>query len=596
MASQVVQVHSFLQDARSIPGIVAEASDLYNRGLNVFPVLRPEEVAQLAERYPQMFTPSTKQPYILKPLFISRMHRCDWQCEEQERKSCRPCKCRNSPADFESLFTNANLAVMLGRTSGNLVCIDCDSEKAFRQILDEFSSRGLHFWAFTTSRGGNFLFRLADGEAKNLPKTKIQDVQIWGNSRYCILPPSVHPSGVVYSWLNDQDPRENLDRHEPPPLLYLDQFAWLGVQRNGHYGKPFDLYGLPAWTKHLSDRSRRILSSQIPEGQRNSELTVAVYDVAAAITAGLVGYKDAQALVHEAAAHCIPPYPIKRVGGELKSALRKKDLKRSKDYFSNKNDISGSITLAIHFLETHDWKSHGRFAQSDRAVFKVCILRARMENEIPFRASIREVTELANIQQNKTVRRALHRLVQSQILNYEGNTRSAAATFSFGKEIKFPQYPINTTCNDSGVLRKIDFPRLLPRTNLEQDVFLRLGKAAWDIWVHLVENPGASLTTISNTNQFNLSTVYKTVKRLEKWGLVTYSQAEGVYFAETLDEAALADIAAQLGSNGNSIRRKNKHTREREIRTNQQIASARKRFQAMAHDWDSSNKNSSQGG
>jgi len=262
MAFQVVQVLPSPQDVREIHGIVAEASDLYNRGLNVFPVPRPEEVLRMSNNYPQKFAPDSKPPYTLAPLFSSRLHRCDWQCEEQERKTNRPCKCNNSGSDFENLFANANLAVMLGRTSGNLVCVDCDSMQAFTKILDEFSSLRLNYWAFTTGRGGNLLFRLANGEAINSQKTRIGDVQVWGNKHYCILPPSVHPSGVVYSWLNDQDPREDLARHEPPPLIHLEQLSWLGVQRNGRQGWSLDLHGLPAWTQYLSDHSRRILSSQ----------------------------------------------------------------------------------------------------------------------------------------------------------------------------------------------------------------------------------------------------------------------------------------------------------------------------------------------
>lgn len=596
MASQVVQAHSYSQDARSIPGIVVEASDLYNRGLNVFPVPRPEEVLELARRYPEMFARDSKPPYIQEPLFYSRMHRCDWHCEEQERKTGRPCKCKNSPAGFESLFMNANMAVMLGRTSGNLVCVDCDSEQAFGNILDEFSSRGLNFWAFTTSRGGNLLFRLAEGEVKNLPKTSIPDVQVWGNKRYCILPPSVHPSGIVYSWLNDQDPRENLARHEPPPVLHLDQLAWLGVQRNGRWGKSIELYALPAWTNHLSDHSRRILSSRILEGQRNTELTIAVYDVAAAINNDFVSFEAAKALLHQAASNCIPPYPINQVDSMLRSALRKRGLKGAKEYFSKKNNTPDLVASAFHFLETHNWKSHGRFAQSDREVFKACIVRARMENHIPFRASIREVAELANIQQDKTVRRALHRLAQSQILNNEGINRSGSSIFSFGKEIHFPQYPINTTCTNIGVLGEKRFQQLLPKTDAELDVFLKLGRDSWSIWIFLVDQPGSNLTAVINGCHLHPSTTKRTIERLKKWGLVTYSLAEGVYFAESLDEASLAGIAERLGSNGNSNRRKNKHAREREIHINQRIASARNRFQAMVNDRTLPNGNPPEGG
>jgi len=491
---------------------------------------------------------------------------------------------------------NANIAVMLGRTSGNLVCVDCDSEQAFDKILDEFSSRGLNFWAFTTSRGGNLLFRLAEGEVKNLTKTSIQDVQVWGNKHYCILPPSVHPSGIVYSWLNDQDPREDLARHEPPPLLHLDQLAWLGVQRNGRWGKPIELYGLPAWTKHLSDHSRRILSNRILEGQRNSELTIAVYDVAAAITAGLVGYEAAQALLRKAASNCIPPYPIKQVDSMLTTALRKRDLTRAKEYFQTKNSYSDSIDLALSFLQYHDWKSHGRFAQTDQAVFRACIVRAQMDRCVPFRASTREVAELANIQRHQTTMHALRRLSEKNILQLKNSDSRGAAMYSFGDEIHFLQRTTISTCKNSGALEEKRFQPLLPKTYTEKDVFLKLGKASWPIWTFLRDQPGSTVKAIINGCNLYPSTTKRTIQRLEKWGLVTYSPAEGVYFAETLDEATLANIAEQLGSNGNSICRKNRYTREREIHTNQLIASARNRFDAMVDGRTLPNGNPPEGG
>ena len=266
------------------------AVDLHKRGLNVFPIPRGH-----------------KEPYILRPLFYGRLHRCGHSC-----------KIRHAP-NLESLFDMQNIAVMMGRTSENLFAIDCDTQADFRGMAAELDRRGLPYWAYTSRRGGSYLMRLAEGEAKNKTLKGWEHVEIWGSMHYVILPPSIHPSGELYRWKTSDPYRLPID--EKPPLVSIQALDWLEVERatTGAKWEDTELLGLPAWTSTLSRNNRKILAQAIDgglaEGVRNTTLRNPTYDIAAMIDAGLIDYATGLDLLEEAAAGC--EYPIKSIRGML---------------------------------------------------------------------------------------------------------------------------------------------------------------------------------------------------------------------------------------------------------------------------------------
>ena len=130
MLGDILAAHPQL--LRPLTSIQSAASDLFDRGLNVFPIPRPGEIRAKAAKTTNNLDPNNKRPYILKPLFSSRMHKCSDECREKHgvpRSGCLP-----ENEMFETLFLKANIAVMLGRTSGNLFAIDCDSQDSFNKI------------------------------------------------------------------------------------------------------------------------------------------------------------------------------------------------------------------------------------------------------------------------------------------------------------------------------------------------------------------------------------------------------------------------------------------------------------------------------
>lgn len=87
------------------------------------------------------------------------------------------------------------LAVILGSASGGLACRDYDTVNAYRHWASEHpalastlptvqTSRGFHVY----HRGPEWYADLEDGEHRA------------NDGHYCLLPPSVHPDGPIYTW------------------------------------------------------------------------------------------------------------------------------------------------------------------------------------------------------------------------------------------------------------------------------------------------------------------------------------------------------------------------------------------------------------
>ena len=570
MGIQVIQPGTQVEESlSSYPLIVTEAMDLYKRGFNVFPIPNPKVIMALADRYPGKYESTSKMPYILQPLFYSRMHLCGWWCKQETKRTGNNCPILGKPHQFEYLFGSSNLAVMLGRTSGNLVCVDCDNTKAYEECNKIFVDLNLPFWEYKTSRGGNILFRLAEGEVKNSNHSKIPGVEIWGNHHYCVLPPSVHPSGDIYYWTNFQDPRVGLPLYEPPPLLTLDQVKWLGVELASKHNRQAEAFGLPKWTEALSMNNRKILASEINKGERNTLLTKAVYDVAAAIKYGYVSTDDALIVLEQAAKNCNPPYSIPQIRNMLRSALKKPELSLAKGQFGYKaRRYSDSIQLAINFSNIYLWNKSSRTGLTDKAVFEACIRRATLDNKIVFRASSREIASLANIQKHETVIRSLKRLCKKEILTNEGKDQAGANQYKFGKVVHDTQRTTNTTTDNSGPTNN---NILITSDKAESDVFSKLGRVAHIVWKHLLIQPEGVKADIARNCSLNYSSVLAAMKKLIEYRLVSYSQAEGLFISELINDDYMLLLSEKLGVAGRTERRNFRFQREREITVNQKI-------------------------
>ena len=112
-----------------------------------------------------------------------------------------------SKEEVEKWFRNkkANIAIICGRISGNLIVIDFDSEEKYLKWLTELSENLRKIvkwtWKVKTGRGYHVYFRLKN--ASLVPRTtRVDGVDLKADGGYVVAPPSIHPNGKEYTFID----------------------------------------------------------------------------------------------------------------------------------------------------------------------------------------------------------------------------------------------------------------------------------------------------------------------------------------------------------------------------------------------------------
>jgi predicted transcriptional regulator len=304
--------------------------------------------------------------------------------------------------DLKWVFAGrANIAIAVGRTSGNLFVIDCESPETFREHCQQLAARNIPIFAAKTGRGGHIYLRAKEGEVSSI---KLLDAEIRGQTRqYVVAPPSVHPSGAIYQWCNGA---------AEPPIVSIEEIDWLAneqgrvvLQAKRHYATSTNNY-----LRH---------GQNTPEGNRNNALYLAAHDMA---WRGDEPQSIMMRLSKPAAASGLESKEISRT---VTNGIRNGAAKAG----ASRHDI------LAHFAASYDGWS-GRAGTTDRAVFEGLIERSRRDKNAmgEFRASIREIAELARVTA-KTAQTSLNRLVSAGLIhraNEEAvHQKNAASVWKF---------------------------------------------------------------------------------------------------------------------------------------------------------------------
>jgi predicted transcriptional regulator len=549
------ELHALNVSARaSTTRTQSRAIDLHKRGFNVFPLPY-----------------GSKEPFkntSLKRLYNSRLHLCGDGVE--------PCRHGKGVPTFASLFTGQkNFAVMCGKTSGNLLAVDCDSQTAYDAIGKELDALALPYWAFTSHRGGAYLLRILEGEAGNVAKIEaLPDVQLWGNSHYVVVPLSVHPSGTVYRWRGDTEPAYHYaNEYETLPAVSIDALGWLGVTlqaKDKPQRKPLEMFGLSAEYAALSERNRETLSHGATEGARNSRLTALAYDLAANFDRANI---EAEFL--KAAAVCEPSYTKRDALAILKSAYRKE---RTPAKGANAGAVVDARIQRLYvFVNSYDWRqAFGRKARTRRAVFVACVDRSAIEGET-FRASVRELAESVNrsFQYVGLCLRDLQTAGLLRLVSSWGKSASGANVYAFGDAVKHycQKETVITTCNNN-----VSFWQYEKNTKTDEykDVFglKGLGAVAGEVLKALQAKKYKSVYEIAKDTGAAYSSVKRAVQKLVTHGLAIHSEAEGMLYAEPVTEDALLALSVRLETNGRAEMQRIRHGIDREIFVNRSMSAA----------------------
>jgi len=561
------------------------AIDMRRRGINVIPLPGPYEVRAQPDYDPANV--HKKPPYgLLAWFFFNRLHICGPDCFERERRTGR--KCLPPGATFFDLFLHCNIGAILGRISGNLTSLDCDTAEAFQKVIEAFQERWLNFWAFTSHDGrGHVMFILAEGEAANNDVCKIKGVNIMGHSHYVCLPPSVHPSGECYTWLKATNPYYYLPMGEKPPKLHLADLDFLGIELRYKKGdkRTYNLEGLPESVYSLPKEQQRILTTRPAQDYRNIAITSVLYQMVALLNNDLMYQDEITDILEWFANRCTPPYPERQLASMIKSAIKRKDLK-----LAHRPNGPQPWEFALSFAASYTWT--GRTGQTDRAVFLACCRRSQLDGKELFRASTREVAELANLGDKSTAKKSLLRLIAAGLLKrIVQDERSQALIYKFTDTVLkqpcdknrlrlLPHY--QRQGEDNGVISEgVKVASIaMTLTTQEQDYF-KNHKVAYRVWEYLCQVPATVTGTAKATGQ-SLSAVSESIKTLVAHGLVTRNAADGLCYGEKASNDKLERLAAVRGTLGYSDRRKREHVREREIRLSLRTAAKEAAYRANA--------------
>ncbi|MFC1972378.1 bifunctional DNA primase/polymerase [Chloroflexota bacterium] len=157
-------------------------------------------------------------------------------------------------AELRSWFgTNiTNTAIVCGEVSGNLVVVDCDSDAKFFELkpiiegnlgIDKLEK---HTPVVKTSKGYHIYFKtLAPTSSVKFPRLDIK-----GQGGYVIAPPSIHPSGTPYHFVNP----------DLPDILTITSLNSAGIDLEQR--KRIQIDDRPNWISE-------VLQQGVEDGQRN---------------------------------------------------------------------------------------------------------------------------------------------------------------------------------------------------------------------------------------------------------------------------------------------------------------------------------------
>ena len=474
---------------------------------------------------------------------------------------------------------------MCGKTSNNLLGVDCDTHAAYEIIGKELDTLGLPYWAFTSHRGGCYLLRIVEGEAANVTKatSKYKDVELWGNSHYVIVPMSVHPSGTYYEWRGGTEPADHyINDYETLPAVKVTELGWLGVtllKDDKPQAKPLEMFGLSAEYSVLSKRNRDTLAHGAKDGERYFRLAALAYD----LKANDLDYEDIESDFLRAASLCEPtPYRQRDALAILKCAYSKERTRARKD--TNTGEASESIQRLYAFVNSYDWKAtFGRKARTRRAVFSACVERSVIEGAT-FRAAVRELAETVN-RNYSYVGVCLRDLVNAGLLKLVTSWNKSASggnVYAFGEAVKLlpEKYSSTTTCNSNVFFWQYE---KLTNSDAWKDVFglKGLGVVAVEVLKALQAKKYKSVYAIAKDTGAAYNSVKRAVKLLVKHDLAIHSEAEGLYYAEAVTDNELLKVSVKLQTNGRAEMQRIAHGIDREIFLNRNLAKAMQPFNSV---------------
>ncbi len=181
-------------------------------------------------------------------------------------------------------YPRANIAIATGAASG-VVVVDVDGPKG-EEALDRLGQMPKTLQV-ATSKGRHLYFQRPAGEKWGNTSGRLPEIDTRGDGGYVMAPPSIHPSGKAYLWIDREHviapmPQFVIDAiyaPKPKPRPIPNPVAWEKVP--------------PAYAQSAIDSECRAVAS-CTEGGRNHRLNVAAFSLGQLVGAGLLAESDAE--------------------------------------------------------------------------------------------------------------------------------------------------------------------------------------------------------------------------------------------------------------------------------------------------------------
>ncbi|GAB1421450.1 hypothetical protein MASR2M15_16150 [Anaerolineales bacterium] len=497
------------------------ALELYNMGLNVFP-----------QPY------GKKGGYPWKQLQYTRLNRA------------------HNQYGIESLFSgNCNIAIMCGKTSDNFFVIDCETLRSFNAHIRQMDKAQIPVCAVKTARGGHIYLRAKEGEVANIKAERLGEFEIRGANGYVLTVMSLHPSGALYEWARRDS--------DTIPVISIKQLNWLkdldGIPLELTINNPKSKKKDQTTDHRLARETRDYLQHghSLPEGSRNNRLFKAACDL---LGNGYSYMEIEQLLFPVALASQLPPAEIRLTLNSANSKGRKPSRPLTKKYVDDTTHH-----FARSFAEDYKWL--GRSRMSQRKIFFALVKRCELscnENQV-FRASLREISEIARVSLS-TTQRILPQLASAGLIEPSGSDRmSTASLWKFTdrvlKQGKVLYAKMSTLSNFQwGDMLNVSISEW-------GDVIERgvLGHVGYRIYKSLCEAKKAvAPAQLAELSDCERHQVYYWLKRLQAFSLAHPAPERGKWLAEVLTLPELYERVSSAVVTSASDRRE-RHSRERAL-------------------------------
>lgn len=130
-----------------------------------------------------------------------------------------------------------NLGFLCGSHS-NIVAIDIDSAESKRFLEEIASTSAFVTWQYITGNGSRILYRASGLVGSSIVKDGNRSLEILGDGRQTVAPPSIHPNGNSYEWVAGYNPKTLKRPASIPPWLskLLTQRVEIDTQKSEREG------------------------------------------------------------------------------------------------------------------------------------------------------------------------------------------------------------------------------------------------------------------------------------------------------------------------------------------------------------------------